>query len=124
MDVYEVSVESSFRARHAVALPDGAMEGPHEHDWRVRAIFRSDRLSDDGFVIDFVAVRTALAEITDTLGGADLNTVLGRPASAERVAKYLAGAVSDRCEGLYCLRVGEAPGCEAAVYPSSASGLS
>jgi len=121
MDLYEVSVESCFRARHAVALPDGGMEDPHEHDWRVRAVFRSDRLSDDGFVVDFVAVQKALGETTDVLAGADLNAVLGRPASTERVAKHLAAAVSDRCDGLYCLRVGEAPGCEAAVYPSGAA---
>jgi 6-pyruvoyltetrahydropterin/6-carboxytetrahydropterin synthase len=120
MSTYEVSVSASFRARHAVATPDGTMEPPHEHDWRVEAVFRADQLDDDGFVVDFLAVREALDAALAPLGGGDLNAVLDAPASAERVAEFVAAAIGGRCAGPYCVRVEEAPGCRAAFYPGGA----
>ena len=57
MSTFEVSVSASFRARHAVATPSGPLEPPHEHDWRVEAVYRADALDADGFVVDFLAAR-------------------------------------------------------------------
>ncbi len=120
MSTFEVSVSASFDGRHAVAMPDGSMEAPHEHDWRVEAVFRAHALDADGFVLDFLSARDALGAALSPLGGADLNAILGRPASAERVAEHIAATVGDRCGGLYCLRIEEAPGCRAAFYPGGA----
>ena len=122
MGTYETTVTGSFAARHAVRTPAGDLEEPHEHTWRVTAAFRADRLDDDGFVVDFIAARDALGRITGELAGSDLNeSVAGSApagASAERVAEYIAAAIA--AEGparLHCVRVTEAPGCEAAYYP-------
>ena len=97
------------------------MEKSHEHAWRVSAVFRRETLDADGFVVDFLAVRHALADITNPLEGGDLNQALGcgdEGLSAERVAEYLAGELARLLGGApYCLRVTEAPGCSAAFYP-------
>ncbi len=121
MAAYEVSVSASFRARHSVALPDGTMEPAHEHDWQVVAVFRAPGLNDDGFVVDFLAVREALAAVTGELAGADLNQALGAHASAERLAEHLAAGLAAAMQReLHCLRVREGPGCWAAFYPGAA----
>jgi len=123
MAVYEVSVTASFPARHGVALPDGAEEPPHEHQWQVVAVLRAEALDGSGFVVDFVAAQQALTSLAAGLAKANLNEVLGRAASAERLAEHLAGELAQRLgKGVYCLRVQEAPGCWAAFYPDPADG--
>ncbi len=120
MSSYEVSVSASFAARHAVAMADGSMEQVHEHDWQVEAVFRAAALNADGFVVDFLAVREALDGALAKLAGTDLNAVLPAGASAEQVAAHIAAAMVGGGDGLYCVRVGEAPGCKAAYYPDGA----
>lgn len=125
MSMYEATVEGEFRASHSVPRPDGSMEPSHEHPWRVAAVFRSEELDAGGFVIDFLAVKAALAKLSDSLAGADLNVALGRSeggASAERVAEHIAGALRGMV-GVrpHCVRVAEAPGCTAAFYPDQRS---
>ena len=134
MPAYEVSVCHSFRASHAVAAPDGSMESPHEHDWQLEAVFRAATLDDNGFVVDFLAIRERLEAVAAALAGQMLNLVVpnqGRGASAERVAQYVAERLGDPKRDtprlgtpmllgrLYAVRVIEAPGCRGAYYPES-----
>lgn len=123
MGFYEVTVSARFVARHSVALPDGSAEVPHEHEWCVTAAFRADRLDENGFVIDFTAVQAVLAEIAGELEGKNLNDsplcADGGAATAERLAEGLAGWLAQRSgRDVHCLRVTEAPGCDAAFYPA------
>jgi 6-pyruvoyltetrahydropterin/6-carboxytetrahydropterin synthase len=123
--VYEVSVDGSFSARHAIRLPNGKLEEPHGHTWRVTATFGGRSLHEPaGVLVDFLRIRAALDEIVRQLEGADLNELPafgGKGASAERVAKFLAEALADRMEAdgekLCGLAVTEAPGCVATYYP-------
>ncbi len=97
------------------------MEPSHKHDWSVTAAFRANRLDTDGFVVDFTVVQSALAEITGELEGGDLNDLLPPDfaATAECLAEYLAGRLAERISrSVHCVRVTEAPGCEAAFYPN------
>ncbi len=126
MSIYEVSVEHSFSARHAIRLPDGSWEPSHGHGWHVTATFRADRLEEpSGVVVDFLDVQRALQQIAGELGGTDLNTLAdfeGQGASAERLAEYLARRLGNLLETrarLYRLAVVEAPGCSAAFYPDT-----
>ena len=122
--MYEVSVTTSFRARHAIALANGSLEEPHEHDWQVTATFRSETLTEPmGVVIDFQKVATILNSISSRLEGTDLNRLpllSGGRCSAERLAELLAGELKARLDGedkLYRVTVTEAAGCTAAYYP-------
>ena len=121
MATYEVTVSSSFAARHSGRAPGGEREGPHEHDWHVTAAFRTDALDENGFVVDFLVVQQALAGITDKLGGTDLNQAVPEcpgGVSAERLAEHVARRLQYKVgREVYCLRVSEAPGCAAAYYP-------
>ena len=125
MSTYEVSVERSFKAVHALRLADGRMEDPHEHTWCVTAAFRSESLAEPmGVVIDFVEVDEALAAIAYACDGAHLNSLpvfSAESPSAERVAEWLAGLLEERlgADGrLYSVTVTEAPGCRATFFPA------
>ncbi len=124
MATYEVSVEDSFNAEHAIRLPDGTLEKPHQHRWCVTVTFRSDELDENtGIVVDFLEILEALRSITDKLEGADLNALddlRGTSASAERVAEMLARRLSIKIGGpakLHRVSVTEGTGCSAAYYP-------
>jgi len=125
MAAYEASVSVRVSARHAVRAPDGTMEAPHAHAWRVTAVFGAGQLDDHGFVIDFVLARKALADIGEALAGSNLNDLPSMPpggATAERLAEYLAGQMQRRLgRPATGVRVAEAPGCQAAFYPAGLS---
>ncbi len=117
--MFEVRVERTVRAVHAVRLPDGALEPLHEHDWRVTAILRGPKLGKDGFLVDFCFVRQEMDRILDPLTGANLNEhpfLAGTPSSAEAVAQRVFEAL-DRLDWhgpeLAGVAVVEAPGCSA-----------
>lgn len=127
METYEVSVEQSFRADHAIRLDDGSLERSHKHLWKVTATFRSERLDESmGVVVDFVDIRRALESVAAELDGSNLNeleALSGRSPSAERVAEYIAGRLGERLartHAPYRVMVTEAPGCFAAYYPHGA----
>ena len=129
MGMYEVTVEHSFSASHAVRLPDAAWEAPHSHVWGLSAAFRADRLDETmHVVIDFVMVQRAMTEIASVLEGTDLNDLpafVQTGASAECVASYVTERLLERLgpgSGLYRVAVTEAPGCSAAYYPDLAGG--
>jgi 6-pyruvoyltetrahydropterin/6-carboxytetrahydropterin synthase len=122
--MYEASVERSFTAGHAVSAGRGALEEPHEHVWRMTAVFRAESL--DGatdMVIDFAEVDKALRAIADELQGKDLSALEAfsrHSPTAERLAEHLARELQKRLDKgnlLYCLSVTEAPNCKAAFYP-------
>ncbi len=117
--MFEVAVESCFRASHAVRLPTGEMEAVHEHDWRVTVAFAGTTLSADGMLVDFELVRERLSAILAPLRGTNLNdhpALGGKPASAERVARRIFELLDDADWSDATLRrvtVAEAPGCVA-----------
>jgi len=124
VDRYEISVEASFRADHAIRLADGSPEASHGHLWKAAATFRARKLDEPmGVVINFVEVRRALAAVAAELEGTDLNSLeafAGSSPSAERVAEHIAGRLGEAVgEGrtVYRVTVTEAPGCCAAYYP-------
>lgn len=124
--VYEITVESSFIARHGIRLPDGAVEPSHEHDWHVTARFVGPDLNPCGLLVDFDAVKAALDAVLAPLRGADLNqapALDGLNPTAECVARTIFEHLFEKCrrdERLFSVTVTEAPGC-AAVYRRSHS---
>jgi len=117
--MFEVRVERTVRAAHAVRLPDGAMEPLHEHDWRVTVILRGPKLGEDGFLVDFCFVRQEMDRILAPLIGENLNEhsfLAGMPPSAEALAQRVFEALDSldwRGPELAGVAVVEAPGCSA-----------
>lgn len=115
--MYGVRVESSFSALHRVAMPDGSLEPLHGHDWRVCVEFRAAALDDRGMVVDFLAVRAALDDISRGLQYQDLNALppfAVRLPTAEVVAEYIHHELRARGHTqVHRVELTEAPGCVA-----------
>jgi 6-pyruvoyltetrahydropterin/6-carboxytetrahydropterin synthase len=90
--VFTITVETQFKAKHSIALPDGSREPEHEHFWAVSVEINADKLDDNGMVMDFAQLKARLNNITSKLTGAVLNNIdyfhKNRPTS-ESVAVYV-----------------------------------
>jgi 6-pyruvoyl-tetrahydropterin synthase len=124
MSCYQVSVEQSFTASHALPLPGGRREPKHEHTWQVTATYRSAELSGEmDVVVDFVEVSHAMQALAEKLQNQALDShplLMGHPASAERVAEAWARELTAGPGGelLLAVEVTEAQGCRAAYFPN------
>ncbi len=90
--MFEVTVEDSFAAGHALRGYRGKCENPHGHNYKVRITLAGDALDDIGLLYDFKDLKSALAQIIDRLDHQYLNDV--EPfrqlnPSAENMAKYV-----------------------------------
>ena len=127
--MYEISVQSTFTATHAIRLPDGSLEPSHGHDWPVVVTVTADQLDEIETVCDFHVLEALISEalgpwqnrdlnqcdpFTDGLGGLKINPTAERVAwaIAERVMQGLPTHVR-----LVSVSVGEAPGCTAIYKP-------
>ena len=94
MTRWVVHARASFTARHALTSYLGEPEASHSHPWQVAVRVGTGRLNDEGYAVDFHALRNALRSLTASLDGSDLNAhpEIGAPTpSAERVAEVIAG---------------------------------
>jgi 6-pyruvoyltetrahydropterin/6-carboxytetrahydropterin synthase len=121
--MFSIIVETGFRATHHVRFPDGSVEAPHAHEWRVRVTVRRATLDEVGMVADFDHVRNLLSEAVRPFENADLNThpaLSGRNPTAEVVAHAVFDRLARvRLTGLHRVEVTEAPGC-VAVFDADA----
>lgn len=100
-ELFEVRVEVSFRATHAIG-PDGRSAAPHEHHWQVAARARSERLDPIAIVVDFRRLRDDALELVGRLEGTVLedNPALGEAhPTAPGVAAWLLERLSEGARG-------------------------
>jgi 6-pyruvoyltetrahydropterin/6-carboxytetrahydropterin synthase len=90
--MFTVSVQTSFRASHQLALSDGSKESEHSHNWVVTAGVSSDILNNIGMVMDFDQLKSAVEKIVSEFNNISLDRIdyfkQNNP-SAENVAKYI-----------------------------------
>lgn len=89
--MFEVSVEYSFAAGHALRGYKGKCENVHGHNYKVQLIVGGEQLDSAGLLMDFVEVKKAIRELVEKLDHRFLNDVAPfdklNP-SAENIAKY------------------------------------
>jgi 6-pyruvoyltetrahydropterin/6-carboxytetrahydropterin synthase len=73
MIMYELSVEQTFDAAHALRGYDGPCENLHGHTWRVQVMLSSAKLDKIGIVKDFREVKEALKSAIKDFDHANLN---------------------------------------------------
>ncbi|MEE8199706.1 MAG: 6-carboxytetrahydropterin synthase QueD [Candidatus Acidoferrales bacterium] len=97
--MFEVAVEESFAAGHALRGYRGKCEGVHGHNYKVRVVLAGERLDSAGLLYDFSELKQRLAEIIRSLDHKFLNDIAPftqlNP-SAENLAKYFYEQVSRR----------------------------
>jgi 6-pyruvoyltetrahydropterin/6-carboxytetrahydropterin synthase len=89
--MFEVSVEQTFAAGHALRNYKGKCENVHGHNFRVRVVIEGERLDETGLLVDFIDVKDAMRAIIDRLDHVFLNDIppfdVKNP-SAENIAEY------------------------------------
>jgi 6-pyruvoyltetrahydropterin/6-carboxytetrahydropterin synthase len=89
--MYEISVDYSFAAGHALRGYKGKCENVHGHNYKVRVTVGGAELNAIGLVMDFVDLRGALKALAERLDHRFMNDIPPFDTlnpSAENLAKY------------------------------------
>ena len=113
--MFEVTIEQTFAAGHALRNYRGKCENVHGHNYRCQVTVEGRELDHIGLLIDFVALKKTLQTVIDRLDHQWLNDfppfdVLNP--SAENIAKYIydevnQGLDTDGGVKLACVRLWE-----------------
>jgi 6-pyruvoyltetrahydropterin/6-carboxytetrahydropterin synthase len=108
--MFEITVEQTFAAGHALRDYHGKCENLHGHNYRVCVTVQGERLDSTGLLVDFV-------ELNQLIGGAveyldhrfinDLPPFDEVNPSAENIAKYFYERVSVRLKNEVAARVSQ-----------------
>ncbi|MGE5645213.1 MAG: 6-carboxytetrahydropterin synthase QueD [Acidobacteriota bacterium] len=100
--MFEVSVEETFAAGHALRNYRGKCENVHGHNYRVRVLIEGATLDRAGLLVDFVELKRALRGIIEKLDHRFLNDVPPfdelNP-SAENMARYFYEEMAKQLNG-------------------------
>ena len=89
--MFEVSVEQTFAAGHALRGYRGKCENVHGHNYRVQLTLLGSELDNIGLLVDFVEVKRLIHSVVDRLDHRfinDLDPFDKINPSAENIAKY------------------------------------
>jgi len=90
--MFEVTVDQTFAAAHALRNYKGGCENLHGHNFKVQIVISGERLDDAGLLVDFIDVKNLMGEILARLDHQNLNEVppfdVKNP-SAENIAEYI-----------------------------------
>ena len=96
--MYEVCVEQTFAAAHALRHYKGACENLHGHNFKVQVVIEGDRLDQAGMLVDFIDVKGLMREVMAKLDHQNLNEVppfdAEKNPSAENIAEYFYTAMT------------------------------
>lgn len=101
--MFQVSVEETFSAGHALRGYKGKCENVHGHNYRVRATIDGPQLDDIGLLLDFTHLKAAIREIIKRLDHQfinDLEPFRTLNPSAENLAKYFYEEIVRLLKGL------------------------
>ena len=100
--MFEVSVEQSFAAGHALRNYHGKCENVHGHNYKVRITVAGEKLDETGLLVDFLEVKRLMGAAIDYLDHRFINDLAPfdeiNP-SAENIAKYFYDRVSAGIDG-------------------------
>lgn len=97
--MFEISVEETFAAGHALRGYRGKCENPHGHNYRLRITLRGPGLDQTGLLYDFVHLKKVMQEVID---GVDHKFLNDQPPfdtinpSAENMARYFFEEIARR----------------------------
>ena len=89
--MFEVSVEQTFAAGHALRNYKGKCENVHGHNFKVQVVIEGERLDQTGLLVDFIDVKDLMRAVIARLDHQFLNEIPPfdvRNPSAENIAEY------------------------------------
>lgn len=73
--MYEVCVTREFSSAHFLRNYEGKCANLHGHNWKVEVCFRSGMVSENGIMIDFLDIGTALDGLLEQLDHGIINNI-------------------------------------------------
>jgi 6-pyruvoyltetrahydropterin/6-carboxytetrahydropterin synthase len=73
--MFEVSVEHTFAAGHALRNYRGKCENVHGHNYKVQVLVRGEKLDETGMLADFTVLKRLLRDISEPLDHIFLNDI-------------------------------------------------
>jgi 6-pyruvoyltetrahydropterin/6-carboxytetrahydropterin synthase len=101
--MFQVSVEETFSAGHALRGYQGKCENPHGHNYRVQITMEGPQLDGTGLLVDFTQLKETMRAVIKRLDHQfinDLEPFTTVNPSAENIAKYFYDEVSGKLKGL------------------------
>ena len=96
--MFEVTIEETFAAGHALRNYRGKCENVHGHNYRCQVTLEGAELDDIGLLVDFVELKRVLHAVLDRMDHQWLNDFppfdVQNP-SAENMARYIYEQVAD-----------------------------
>ena len=89
--MFEVTVEQTFAAGHALRNYKGKCENVHGHNFKVQVRIEGPSLDETGMLVDFIDVKNVMRKVIDRLDHQFLNEVPPfdeKNPSAENIAEY------------------------------------
>jgi len=107
--MFEVTIEETFAAGHALRNYRGKCENVHGHNYRCQVTLAGAELDSIGLLVDFVELKKVVHAVLDRMDHQWLNDfppfdVLNP--SAENMAKYIYEQVSEGLKAQVGVRVG------------------
>jgi 6-pyruvoyltetrahydropterin/6-carboxytetrahydropterin synthase len=107
--MFEVTIEETFAAGHALRNYRGKCENVHGHNYRCQVTLEGAELDSIGLLVDFVELKKVVHGVLDRMDHQWLNEfppfdVLNP--SAENMAKYIYDEVSDGLKTRQGVKVG------------------
>jgi len=108
--MFEITVEQTFAAGHALRNYKGKCENVHGHNYRVRVTIAGEQLDDAGLLVDFVDVKRMMGGAIEYLDHRFINDLPPfdeiNP-SAENIAKYFYDRLSTSMKNGAPVRISE-----------------
>ena len=108
--MFEVSVDQTFAAGHALRNYKGKCENVHGHNFKVRVVIEGEKLDESGLLVDFLDIKAAMQAIIERLDHVFLNDIepfdVKNP-SAENIAEYFYQEMTQRLGASVPVRIRE-----------------
>ncbi|KPJ67957.1 hypothetical protein AMJ44_06975 [candidate division WOR-1 bacterium DG_54_3] len=101
--MYELMVEESFDAAHALRGYEGPCENLHGHTWKVQIFFEGEKLNKIGLLEDFKVIKRQLQDILAEFDHKllnDLKPFETENPSSENLARIIFGKMKDKSKAL------------------------
>ena len=108
--MFEVSVEQTFAAGHALRNYKGKCENVHGHNFKVQVVIEGERLDETGLLVDFLDVKSSMRAVIDRLDHVFLNDISPfdvKNPSAENIAEYFFTEISANLKAAVPIRLRE-----------------
>jgi 6-pyruvoyltetrahydropterin/6-carboxytetrahydropterin synthase len=119
--MYQVGIRNRFQASHYLRGDFGPESSPHEHDYALEWICRTESLDENGFAVDIALMEELLQREVDGIRGRTLNELeffRALQPSVENMARFLHGRLSEALQGRGVRRI---TGAELKIWESDSA---